>query len=312
MASEVKRALGKLKVKKGVEALHNPCTHAICIRNAEEKVRLEVELNKAMDELGELKEESEKNSLKYSSSIRMRDEATAELAKIQAEFVQLKDTILEKEKELIAVKEKAATTQKALEAKVEQLQYSCAFVEEKFVTLQKQYNVLVAEDQEKGERIKALEGNVALTRTDYECLVGKYGELFKQLTVLKDAINAHNSANPACPVALPETAGAPESDSGEPPATVTKIIYATNPCRKWVQNIKEILQCPITGNEMKEPTICSDGQTYEREAIQAWYKSKHISPITREVLDHTMYKNYAVKKVLDLIQAVEDEWSKSQ
>lgn len=48
--------------------------------------------------------------------------------------------------------------------------------------------------------------------------------------------------------------------------------------------------CPITQEIMREPVICSDGFTYEKQAIVEWFMSgKYTSPMTNEALTDTNY-----------------------
>lgn len=43
--------------------------------------------------------------------------------------------------------------------------------------------------------------------------------------------------------------------------------------------------CPITHEIMREPVTCSDGYTYERNAISEWFMSgRYTSPMTNELL----------------------------
>jgi serine/threonine protein kinase len=44
--------------------------------------------------------------------------------------------------------------------------------------------------------------------------------------------------------------------------------------------------CPIGGNIMRNPVICSDGFTYDLENIEAWLMQTSKSPITNDVLKH--------------------------
>merc|ERR1711964_780332 len=55
--------------------------------------------------------------------------------------------------------------------------------------------------------------------------------------------------------------------------------------------------CPITHEVMRDPVMASDGQTYEREAIESWFKEgKMTSPITNETLsDQKLIPNYSLK-----------------
>lgn len=48
--------------------------------------------------------------------------------------------------------------------------------------------------------------------------------------------------------------------------------------------------CPITHEIMREPVTCSDGFTYEKQAIVEWFMSgKYTSPMTNETLASTTY-----------------------
>ncbi|XP_063919485.1 WD repeat, SAM and U-box domain-containing protein 1-like isoform X2 [Zophobas morio] len=48
--------------------------------------------------------------------------------------------------------------------------------------------------------------------------------------------------------------------------------------------------CPITHEIMREPVTCSDGFTYEKNAICEWFMSgKYTSPLTNEILVNTGY-----------------------
>jgi len=50
--------------------------------------------------------------------------------------------------------------------------------------------------------------------------------------------------------------------------------------------IKEELLCPITAELMLDPVFTSDGQTYERGAIERWLEEHDTSPLTGETLEH--------------------------
>ena len=55
--------------------------------------------------------------------------------------------------------------------------------------------------------------------------------------------------------------------------------------------------CPITLEIMREPTICTDGFTYEKEAILAL--TNKISPMTREPIDRKiLISNIALKQLI--------------
>jgi Mg-chelatase subunit ChlD len=48
------------------------------------------------------------------------------------------------------------------------------------------------------------------------------------------------------------------------------------------------LICPITQLPMKDPVIAMDGHTYEREAIEQWFRTKLTSPVTNQRLTSAM------------------------
>ncbi|KAG5864464.1 hypothetical protein JTB14_030505 [Gonioctena quinquepunctata] len=55
-------------------------------------------------------------------------------------------------------------------------------------------------------------------------------------------------------------------------------------------NIPHEFLCPITHEIMREPVKCSDGHTYEKNAITEWFMSgKYTSPMTNEVLINTNF-----------------------
>lgn len=49
--------------------------------------------------------------------------------------------------------------------------------------------------------------------------------------------------------------------------------------------IPEEYICPLAQKIMYEPVIASDGNTYEREAIDTWLKNHNSSPLTRKKLE---------------------------
>lgn len=54
--------------------------------------------------------------------------------------------------------------------------------------------------------------------------------------------------------------------------------------------IPEEFLCPITHELMRTPVKCSDGFTYEKQAITEWFLSgKFTSPMTNELLPNTDY-----------------------
>ena len=46
-------------------------------------------------------------------------------------------------------------------------------------------------------------------------------------------------------------------------------------------------QCPITMEVMAQPVVAADGHTYERAAIESWFRQNSSSPMTGEQLPNT-------------------------
>lgn len=50
-------------------------------------------------------------------------------------------------------------------------------------------------------------------------------------------------------------------------------------------------RCPITTEVMDDPVVAMDGHTYEREAIETWFRRHDTSPMTRAVIPPTLVPN---------------------
>ena len=58
--------------------------------------------------------------------------------------------------------------------------------------------------------------------------------------------------------------------------------------------------CSISQDIMKDPVICSDGHTYEKEFIEKWLKNNNTSPLTNKILENkNLIPNFALKKAID-------------
>ena len=63
--------------------------------------------------------------------------------------------------------------------------------------------------------------------------------------------------------------------------------------------IPKHLQCPITLSLMRNPVTASDGQTYEKEAIEKWMKkNNNSSPFTRKPIT-SINPNFAIKNLCE-------------
>ena len=57
--------------------------------------------------------------------------------------------------------------------------------------------------------------------------------------------------------------------------------------------------CPITHAPMADPVIASDGHSYERAAIEHWFRTNRTSPMTGEVLASlTLIPNHALRCII--------------
>src|SRR5437868_2157923 len=64
------------------------------------------------------------------------------------------------------------------------------------------------------------------------------------------------------------------------------------------------LVCPITQYIMRDPVMTSNGETYERDAIEEWLKHNKTSPLTREPILSVVYPSkFFAKKINELEKA---------
>jgi Leucine-rich repeat (LRR) protein len=76
--------------------------------------------------------------------------------------------------------------------------------------------------------------------------------------------------------------------------------------------LQRSLTCPISHQIMQDPVKCSDGKTYERAAIENWFRIRGTSPFTRETLeaddnDKSRPRLEADKEILAKIQEFKRE-----
>ena len=64
-------------------------------------------------------------------------------------------------------------------------------------------------------------------------------------------------------------------------------------------DINTDFKCPITMDIMKDPVICSDGHSYERESITKWLLTHNTSPKTNVVLENTnLTPNHSLRALI--------------
>ncbi len=57
--------------------------------------------------------------------------------------------------------------------------------------------------------------------------------------------------------------------------------------------------CPLTKKIMIDPVMTSDGHSFERRAIECWFETQDVSPVTRTALDSKiLLPNFAVKQLI--------------
>ena len=75
-----------------------------------------------------------------------------------------------------------------------------------------------------------------------------------------------------------------------------------------MDEIDDIITCPITMVVMREPVVADDGHTYERRAITEWVKRKGTSPLTRERMSSHFVPNMAIRKMIERLKSSVDTW----
>lgn len=69
-----------------------------------------------------------------------------------------------------------------------------------------------------------------------------------------------------------------------------------------VQRIRENMLCPITLEQLANPVITADGQSYEEKAIADWLVLHDTSPTTGRILPHKdVIPNYQLKALIDAL-----------
>ena len=77
-------------------------------------------------------------------------------------------------------------------------------------------------------------------------------------------------------------------------------------------NIHENIICPITHQIYYDPVTASDGQTYEKEAIEEWLGKNNISPLTQNKLNSNMYPAITVRNLVNELLKANPELKENQ
>lgn len=73
--------------------------------------------------------------------------------------------------------------------------------------------------------------------------------------------------------------------------------------RVTLRAICEAAECPILHSPCEDPVVASDGQTYERKALEPWLQEQGTSPLTRKWLQPYIYPNRFAAAVLQHLRA---------
>jgi len=86
-------------------------------------------------------------------------------------------------------------------------------------------------------------------------------------------------------------------------AYVQSIVTEGNEVARGLYRGTEAFLCPITREIMVDPVICTDGHTYERQAIEQWFRSHSRSPKTNQHLTSRMLiPNHALRMTIEAMQ----------
>lgn len=80
------------------------------------------------------------------------------------------------------------------------------------------------------------------------------------------------------------------------------------------ESLLNIITCPISLEIMRDPVMTTQGHTYERSTIQAWFDSGHkTDPLTNQpLLNETLITNYAIKSIIESILNLSGDPKKSR
>ena len=71
----------------------------------------------------------------------------------------------------------------------------------------------------------------------------------------------------------------------------------------FMDEVTDILKCPITLVVMEDPVVADDGHLYERSAIAEWVNMKGTSPLTRERMSSHFVPNMAIRKMIEQLKS---------
>jgi hypothetical protein len=79
-----------------------------------------------------------------------------------------------------------------------------------------------------------------------------------------------------------------------------------------INNVINIITCPISLQIFYDPVIANDGHTYEKFVIVEWLKKKKISPITNEKINDNLVTSIMAKYLVDECFKIDPQLKKQQ
>lgn len=106
-----------------------------------------------------------------------------------------------------------------------------------------------------------------------------------------------------------EAAAAAQAENARLQASATAAEEAAARCqaekeslRATLLAIRDACQCPILQDFTAEMVVASDGESYDRRAIQQWRQRGSTSPVTREALQSHLFPNRFARRVFEELQ----------
>ena len=105
--------------------------------------------------------------------------------------------------------------------------------------------------------------------------------------------------------AIPEEAVAPHQRAYDNPSKA-ELAHRSTRASAWRPDAEDVKKehpqwvCSLTLDVYRDPVVASDGQTYERRAIETWLSANNTSPLTGEQLVHQhLVENVALRSIIE-------------
>lgn len=91
-----------------------------------------------------------------------------------------------------------------------------------------------------------------------------------------------------------------DSDAGSDNDSETGYLPQTS--EDFFEEVKKLMQCPITLSTFHNPAIAADGHIYEYSWIKEWLRNSDRSPITQKPMDSTLVKCPILKSIAYMVR----------